>query len=57
MKSIILSIARQLAFWALNIVLKQYMKIADKDKNGELSEKEIKSSIKELQNFIKKFRK
>ena len=57
MKEIILNVARQLAYWSLNIVLKQYMKLADANKDGNLSEKEIKNSIKELQNFIKKFRK
>jgi len=57
MKEIILNVARQLAYWSLNIALKQYMKLADANKDGNLSEKEIKNSIKELQNFIKKFRK
>jgi len=57
MKTIILNLARQLAYWSLNIVLKQYMKLADINQDGNLSESEIKGSIKELQNFIKKFRK
>jgi hypothetical protein len=57
MKGILLSIARQFAYWCLNLVLKQYMKMADTDKNGELSEEEIKKSIKELKTFLNKFRK
>jgi hypothetical protein len=64
MKELILNLARQLAFWSLNIVLKQYMKLADEDKNGELSLEEIKKSkakikkaVKDLQAFLGKFEK
>ena len=57
MKQILLNFLRTLAHWVLELLLKQYMKIADKDKNGELSDKEIKESINEIKAFLGKYRK
>jgi CRISPR/Cas system-associated endonuclease Cas1 len=57
MKQILLNFLRSLAHWVLELLLKQYMKIADKDKNGELSEKEIQNSIKEIKAFLDKYKK
>ena len=57
MKQILLNFLRSLAHWVLELLLKKYMKLADKDKNGELSDKEIKESIKEIKAFLDKYRK
>jgi len=57
MKQIFLKLIRQLAYYFLNLALSEYTRLADENKNGELSMTEIKKSVKQLIKIKSQFRK
>ena len=53
MKNILKSVWKSIVFWLLNFAYVQLFNLIDEDKNGELSDKEIKDAIEKLKMLLK----